>query len=326
MFLKAPLSVILSLAQDLDMNFKPRSQTEFGMTKELDLNKIFKKFLRNEKLENQKLLLMVSGGVDSMVLLHVAKQLIDRELLAVFHLDHQVRTDSREDFIFVQKNCSKLNIKFYGESVRLDSNSEADWRTCRQNLSQKAAEDFGAKHILTGHHATDLVETMIFRLAKGAGPNGLAPFNTHTKPFWQIPKTALVEHAEAHKLSWQEDPTNQDTKYRRNLIRHQILPALREITPNLEKVFVHESQLFDEVDDFLQQSVPPIDEPLWLTDFLALHPAIQKTWLRQISGEMPSLSEIEDCLRWLRGSPEGNSEKGIGKTTLLLKNGQITLQ
>ena len=282
------------------------------------LHQTFQTFLDVEGLTKKKVLLMVSGGVDSMVLLDVAHKIMPLEQLAVFHLDHQVRHDSKEDFIFVQNICSKLGIKFYGKTLSLDSGSEAEWRSARQKFSQEAAQEFGADRILTGHHATDLVETMVFRLSKGAGPNGLSPFNIHTKPFWRIPKSDIKEYANTNELKWRIDPTNEDTKYRRNLIRKEILPALREITPNLEKVFVQESQLFDEVDQFLQKSTPSTKDPLPLKDFLALDPAIQKTWLRQVSGTIPSLSEIADCLKWLRGNPEGKTQKKIGLTNLTI--------
>jgi len=288
-----------------------------------NLASVFTDFLSAEGLENKKVLLMISGGVDSMVLLDVAQKLMAPEQIAVFHLDHQVRNNSQEDFIFVQKNCSKHGIKFYGTTLQLDCGSEATWRTARQTESAKAATDFEAARILTGHHATDLVETMIFRLSKGAGPNGLSPFNTKTKPFWRIPKSEIIAYAKTHNLEWHSDPTNEDTKYRRNLIRKEILPALREITPNLEKVFVQESQLFDEVDQFLQKSTPAIDKPLPLKEFLTLDPAIQKTWLRQISGTIPSLSEIDDCRKWLHGSPEGKTQKKIGHKTLIILHKNI---
>ena len=282
------------------------------------LHKTFQEFLETEGLVQKKVLLMVSGGVDSMVLLDVAQKTVNCEQLAVFHLDHKIRSNSQEDFIFVQNICSVLGINFYGKTLPLNSGSEAKWRTARQKYSSEVSEEFGADRILTGHHATDLVETMIFRLSKGAGPNGLSPFNIHTKPFWKVPKSELISYAEENNLEWHTDPTNEDTKYRRNLIRKEILPALREITPNLEKVFVQESQLFDEVDQFLQKSTPSLTEPLPLIEFLALEPAIQKTWLRRMSGTLPSLSEIEDCLRWLHGKPEGKSQKKMGLKTLTI--------
>ena len=310
------------------------------MTKKADFKKIFNQFLIDQNLVDQKILLMISGGVDSMVLLDVAVQVVKPKNLVVFHLNHNARVDSAADLKFVQKICSEKNITFYHETLPLSKrrtkgdfkNQESSWRNMRKMLSQEVADKFGATKILTAHHATDLVETMIFRLTKGTGTDGLSPFDTSTKPFWQVPKTEIVNYAEQNNLEWREDPTNLECHHQRNLIRHQVLPALREITPNLEKVFVRESQLFAQTNDFINQSVldschPELDSgSMPLSSFLALSPILQCTWLRQVSGGTPSLSEIEDCLKWLTGKPEGNTEKKIGNQVLKFRNGLIILQ
>jgi len=285
----------------------------------------FKQFLKTQNLENQKLLLMVSGGVDSMVLLHVARQVVKGENLAVFHLNHNVRAEAKSDANFVQNCCSKNDIKFYLETLNTDeekpNSQESLWRKARQQLSFEAAQDFDAQRILTAHHATDLAETMIFRLTKGCGPGGLAPFDVSTKPFWQIPKTEIIEYAKFHKLEWREDPTNQNLDAERNLIRHKVLPTLRTITPNLEKVFTRESQTFAEIDDYLvtQAQAQLVSGTLALADFLALHPALQKECLRQTAQSVPSQSELDDCLKWLLNEPKGHSTKNLGNTALTIK-------
>lgn len=302
------------------------------MTKLLDLPEVFHLFLEQADLVDKKLLLMVSGGVDSVVLLNVALKVCNPINLCVFHLNHNTRVDSEADSNFVQNICSVNKIKFYSHTlVPLDKgetggSSENDWRKARKIYSIKAAQDFGAQKILTAHHATDLVETMIFRITKGCGPNGLSPFETSTKPFWQIPKKEIIQYAESQKIKWREDATNNNIVHERNLIRHEVLPALRQITPNLEKVFVRESKIFADIDQFIEDSTPPSDQPLPLMDFLALPKTLQSSWLLQIAGTTISQSELQDCLRWLENEPAGNSQKPIGNKTLVIKNKQITLQ
>lgn len=297
----------------------------------IDLEKIFQTFLQQQNLEEEKLLLMISGGVDSMVLLHVAAQVVAPELLSVFHLDHNTRVNSTNDSLFVQNVCSKNKIKFYGEKLTSspEQNIEASWRGERKRLALKAAEDFDAATILTAHHATDLVETMIFRLTKGAGPNGLSPFDTTTKPFWETPKQALVDYAEIHKLEWKEDSTNLNTKFERNLIRLEILPVLKKITPNLEQVFVREAKTFSQLQNFVETqlqthcSLEIEQKIISLEKFINLHPTLQAEFLRTIATKIPSQSELEDCLKWLLNNPKGNSEKIIGETNLQIKAGEI---
>lgn len=297
------------------------------MAKSINLSETFLNFLRNEGLLNQKLCLMISGGVDSMVLLHIATQVVNNLDLVVCHLDHGLRVESGNDLIFVQKICSKSGILFRSKVLTENKKqNEADWRQARQDWGQAVAAEFGAQRILTAHHATDLVETMIFRLTKGAGPSGLSPFDISTKPFWKVPKSELIDYAHAKKLKWQEDSSNLNTKFERNLIRQTVLPTLRKITPNLEKVFVSEATLFAETAEFLASSIPDTDQPLALSEFLDLPLILQKEWLRAISNGTPSSSEIDDCLRWLRGNPAGKTTKTLGTQTLVIKNKQISLQ
>ena len=288
----------------------------------------FKDFLQQQNLEDKKLLLMVSGGVDSVVLLHVAAQVVKAENLAVFHLNHNARDEAEDDKIFVQNFCTNLSVKLYTQTLETqpERNTESNWRKERQSLSQKAAKDFGAERILTAHHATDLVETMIFRLTKGCGPAGLSPFNTSTKPFWQTPKQDLLNYATEQKLEWREDSSNLNTKFERNLIRAEVLPALRNITPNLEQVFVRESQTFLEIEEYLQSQAQLLlnNNTLALDIFLACPPALQKNCLRLIATKIPSQAEIDDCLKWLTGQPAGNSHKELGGTKLSIEDHNIT--
>lgn len=298
----------------------------------------FKIFLQQQNLEGAKLLLMVSGGVDSIVLLHVATQVVKPENLAVFHLNHNARPEAQKDEFFVQNLCSKLNIKFYSQllypginknSASRSRDQENQWRKERQQLSANAASNFGAVRILTAHHATDLVETMIFRLTKGSGPGGLAPFDVSTKPFWQLPKQTLLDYATEHQLEWREDDSNLNTKFERNLIRSQVLPALRKITPNLEQVFVREAKTFNQLQQFLTNQLQTQcqteldDKAIALEKFTQLEPIMQAELLRTIAIKTPSQSELEDCLKWLTNKPQGNSEKMIGGTQLKLQQNQL---
>ncbi|NCP67191.1 tRNA lysidine(34) synthetase TilS [bacterium] len=290
----------------------------------------FKSFIESNKLESQKLILMVSGGVDSMVLLDIAAQVIDKSKLAVFHLNHNARAEAKADQIFVQNICTKYKIQFYTETLSTNFQaSERNWRNERIRLSQLAAADFAATRILTAHHATDLVETMIHRLTKGAGAGGLSPFDISTKPFWEISKSELVDFANENGIEWQEDCTNLNTKFERNLIRAEVLPALRSITPNLEAVFVREAKTFAELQNFLEMQLQTqLSEAfkkhsLDLSKFRETHPALQSEFLRTIALKTPSQSEIEDCLKWLLGNPEGNSKKSIGGTEVKLKENQL---
>jgi tRNA(Ile)-lysidine synthase len=294
----------------------------------MSLEKIFVEFLTQENLAERKILLAISGGVDSMVLFEVAQRTVNPKHLAVFHLDHGTRTQSKKDCEFVQKMCSEKKIAFYGDKLDTvpEKNKEKSWRDERNHRSQLASKHFKAKRILTAHHATDLVETMIFRLTKGTGLAGLSPFDISTKPFWNVPKSEIEAYAKKHKLKFVQDKSNNDTEFERNLIRHKVVPHLRKITPNLEKVFVTEAEIFSETAKFVQLEMKRHlqSKNIALEVFLELHPTLQKEFLRHIASKTPSSSEVDDCLKWICGSPKGNSIKSIGGTPLKIVSQKLT--
>lgn len=321
----------------------------------MNLEQIFAEFIKKEKLSDEKLLLLVSGGVDSVVLLDIAKKNCDKKLIEVLHFNHNTRKNCIHDFTLVENLCKELEVKFHGEILPVikKSDQENQWRKLRQQISRNLAEEIGAARILTAHHATDLVETMIFRLTKGCGPSGLSPFEVKNKPFWQVPKSELINYAKYNKLEWNEDETNKKLVHNRNLIRHKILPELRKINPNLEKVFVRESQIFAGITDYLDQKIwiPP-NRKIDLVGFLSLPNIYQTEFLRKINNfpERPvevkivdqikilksykkvktkeshnslSSSEINDCLRWLTNEPQGGSQKKLGNLLLKIEKGKI---
>ena len=171
---------------------------------------------------------------------------------------------------------------------------------------------------------------MIFRLTKGTGCTGLAPFDITTKPFWQVPKSKIIKYAQNNHLEWREDSSNNDLTLERNCIRHNILPQLRKITPNLEKVFVAQSQTFKETQAFLDQSIATLNPDIFkenkikLTEFQTLSPILQKEFLRKIATKTPSLPDLKDALKWLLNAPKGNSKKLLGELQLRIQNQHIT--
>ena len=295
----------------------------------VDIEKHFAVFLEEQKLHGHKLLLMISGGVDSRVLLHVAQRIVAPANLHVCHVNHNTRETSRRDEVFVQKLCSMYGIACTSTNITdiPESNTEAVWRVKRRSLAQTIAQKNNCHAILTAHHATDLVETMLFRLIKGCGMNGLSPFDRTTKPFWNLKKDDLIAYAHQEQLEWVTDETNADPKYDRNKIRLLVLPHLREINPNLEQTFVRMSQTFRDAEDFIQNNIPStifVQGEVPLADFLDLHPILQTTLLQQIADRTCSATDIDDCLRWVRSDPEGNTSKILGGTQLSLQKKKLS--
>lgn len=177
------------------------------------------------------LIVAVSGGVDSMVLLHKLVA-ADAARLVVAHVDHGIRERSHEDAAFV-RTCAKMyNIPF--EMIRLELGagaSEERARDGRWEFLRRVKAAYGADAIVTAHHADDVVETMIINLMRGTGWRGLASLHETDeikRPLLQMRKRTIVEYAHEHGLEWREDETNADTRYLRNHIRHHIMPSVTD--------------------------------------------------------------------------------------------------
>ncbi len=191
-----------------------------------------------------KILLAVSGGMDSVVLtqlMHTAGYSI-----GLAHCNFQLRgADSDGDEIFVQQLALELNVPFY--SHHFDTSSYA----AEQNISiQMAARDLrytwleeirstnGYAYIATAHHLNDSLETVIYNFAKGTGIRGLHGIlpkqNKIIRPLLFATRDQIAAYQVQQAIAFREDASNASDKYSRNYIRHHIVPALRSLNPNLE--------------------------------------------------------------------------------------------
>lgn len=174
-------------------------------------------------------LVAVSGGADSMTLLHLlAIAAPDRGYqLVVAHVDHGLRPDSAVDRQLVQDAAATLGLPFDYHEARLPAGaSEATARAARHTWLQSAARRHNAAAIITAHHQDDLLETSLLNLARGTGRRGLAPMQTGPilRPLLAVTRQSLRAYAAQHHITWRDDPTNTDLTNPRNHLRHQVLP------------------------------------------------------------------------------------------------------
>jgi len=213
-----------------------------------------------------KYIVAVSGGVDSVVLLHkLASQ--GQVQLVVAHFDHGIRPDSAEDRKFVQKLAKKYGLSFEYAEGKLGANaSEALARNARYQFLNKIKRKYQAEAIVTAHHQDDVIETAIINLLRGTKRKGLSSLGSRPglfRPLIDDTKFTIVKYATKHRLSWREDSTNRDTAYLRNYIRHVLIPRLDKATPAWRDKFLEKlkrgRQLNQEidtmVDDLLKQIV-----------------------------------------------------------------------
>lgn len=185
----------------------------------------------------------LSGGLDSTVLLHAlarARAQLPGPLAAV-HLDHGLQAHSRDWVIACQRRCAALNIPLHSLRARLHvppgASLEAWARECRyRHFAELLAP---GEVLLTAHHQDDQAETMLLALLRGSGVRGLSAMPTlaalgrgqHARPLLALGRAELLAYARAHALHWIEDPSNAQTSFDRNFLRHRLLPLLRTRWP-----------------------------------------------------------------------------------------------
>ena len=170
-----------------------------------------------------KLIVAVSGGVDSVALLHMLAQKTKHELIVVAHFDHGIRDDSREDAVLVESLAKKYGFPFETKRVALGANaSEEKARSARYAFLRNVAEKYNAR-LMTAHHADDAVETVAINFHRGTGWRGLAVLDSDVlRPLLSLGKDDLLKYAKKHRLEWREDSTNASDAYLRNRLRKPI--------------------------------------------------------------------------------------------------------
>jgi len=212
----------------------------------------------------------VSGGPDSVCLLHVLLELAPslEVSLAVAHLNHQLRgAESDADESFVAQLAFNLGLPFYRASVDLtagnDNLEQAGRRARRAFFAQLAAD-----RVALGHTRDDQAETVLFRLLRGSGLRGLAGIHPVTasgyvRPLIEVTRAEVVAFLRARNLPWREDSSNLDPRFARNRIRASLLPQLaREWNPRIAESLAHLAQLAQDEESWwrthLDQIAPSI--------------------------------------------------------------------
>jgi len=186
--------------------------------------------------------LAFSGGSDSTALLHYLAQCQStRHKLSAIHINHQIHPDANQWAKQSQSCCQQQNISCLVKVIKTTKKDENSLRQARYKaIAQHLSTLTGTVILLTAHHLNDDVETLLFRLIRGTGLNGLTGMSTvghfHGlrifRPMIDTPKTLINQYLIEHKLDWTEDSSNQDTDYDRNYIRHKIIPALSGLRPD----------------------------------------------------------------------------------------------
>ncbi len=276
--------------------------------------------------ETSRLLVAVSGGVDSVVLLHLLRSLSCslNFSLEVAHLDHQIRPESTLDATFVKDLCAQWNLLCHIETrdvstlaVQKKISLEMAGRQARRKFLQRVAGKTGAERIVLAHHQGDQVETFMLRLLRGSGQSGLASMPVHQGIWWRpllsCSRQQIVAYARQHELGWVEDQSNCDPVFLRNRLRTQLLPQLREMNPRIDKHIAGLTQQFQSEEDYWQRQVEQtfrvlivsygdglrLSRPLLLEQHPALRLRLLREALRQLRGDLQKIEAVH--LRAIEG-------------------------
>lgn len=236
----------------------------------------------------------VSGGPDSMVLLSLLiklKKVLDITIICA-HVNHNVRKESAEEFVFVQDYCQKYGVVFESMIIENygDDNFHNEARHIRYQFFEQLVEKYRAKYLFTAHHGDDLMETILMRIVRGStlkGYGGFAkiieyPKYTLVRPLIHVTKQQIENYAHMHKIPYVLDSSNSKDKYTRNRFRKYILPRLKEEDALVHDKFYKFSKSLLECNEYIEKQVEKIISQVYpqkvlnIQEFLKQDEFIQK--------------------------------------------------
>jgi tRNA(Ile)-lysidine synthase len=250
----------------------------------------------------EPLLVMVSGGGDSVALLDVAHRL--GADVSALHVNYGLRDGASEDEAFVERLCEQLGVPLAVERVQLGTggNLQERARDARYALAEaRTAGDYAAAHT-----ASDQAETILYRLAVSPGSralHGMSPRRGRlVRPLLSVTREEVREYLRARGLEWREDPSNADRRFARARVRHDVIEALRELSPGAERTIAETARQLREEAEVLDGVVTEAVKDLGggpavlLAALLEYPPAVRRLVLRKVAGRTLSSLEVEEVL------------------------------
>ncbi|MCX5922651.1 MAG: tRNA lysidine(34) synthetase TilS [Candidatus Dependentiae bacterium] len=280
---------------------------------------------------NSKIVVGLSGGPDSVFLLHYLADLQKSGAitsLVAAHLDHEWRAESHKDAEFCHELARSLGINLISRklselnlSLKFNGSHEEIGRKARRTFFQKLLQETGSNHIALAHHLQDQQETFFIRLLRGATLTGLtamqAKDDVYIRPLLQTSKPDILAYLDAHNILYLTDPTNTSDAFLRNRIRMSVLPTLQNCDNRFDKNFMATLQRLQDTESFLDELTTTTFQDLaeqnngsWhinVTKLLTLHPIMRyRALLHWLCHEKvpfgPTQNFFDELLRFLDGN------------------------
>ncbi len=276
-----------------------------------------------------------SGGWDSMCLLDIMNQLSKEYgfLLVAAHLNHNWRgKESETEKERCLQFCEENDITFISDTLAEGTKaSELIARELRYDFFKRCAEEFEADAILTAHTKSDNAETILYRIIKGTGLNGLEGIRELRdlggfkviRPILNFSRSDIEAYCIKHELYPNNDTSNSNTKYARNNIRHNIMPAIKNINPNIENSLITLADIAAGNNKVINELMENIEKQItignkWLTqNFLILNSAIKQHFVYKllVKNELePSFAKIQELINFISDNQKSKTGKTLSVT------------
>lgn len=217
--------------------------------------------------KNDTIVVGVSAGPDSMALLYILKELrkkINFKII-VAHINHHVRRESDEEYVFLENYCKEYDIPFEGMVIKKygDDNFHNEARSIRYRFYEELIHKYRANYLMTGHHGDDLIETILMRLVRGSTIHGYSGFSscykmrnyTILRPLVFVTKEDLLNFDKENNIPYRIDESNKKDKYTRNRYRKNVLPFLKMEDEHVHEKFLKFSERLLMYDEFVDKFV-----------------------------------------------------------------------
>ena len=279
-------------------------------------------FLSQGASSHSKLLLALSGGLDSCVLLHLlvkVKHALSYELHAM-HVHHGLSENADAWAVFCQTQCQHLNIPLQLVHVNVSRSSKQGVEAAARELRYQSLHDYrmnGAipDFVITAHHQDDQAETLLLQLFRGAGAKGLASMAAIDKtrrllrPLLEISRHTLLDYAIQQHITWCDDESNDDTQYERNYVRHKVMPVLESRYQSIKSVLARTASHLAEANQLLNTLATLDAETLISNNHLCLQGLAElepvraknvlRWWFSQNRLSMPTSEHLAEVMHQL---------------------------
>lgn len=248
-----------------------------------------------------KLIVAVSGGVDSMVLLDILVERYGPRQLVVAHVNHGIRDDSSSDESLVRQAAEQYEVENY-EVTHLNlpfETSEDDARQRRYAWLRSIAQNYQSAVIVTAHHQDDVIETIYMQIQRGTRWRGLSSLRSKPdllRPLLRISKAEIIEYALTHGIKWREDSTNFDIRFTRNYVRHCVVPRINAVDrKRLVGLWESQVKLHQEIDNQSAKLLHKWNGPNGLSrySFVMNDRAVRHEILQQWIGQSLQIETLE---------------------------------